>query len=417
MAVRGTGVLAGFVVMLLIGRWYGPQANGQYAIVSQTAMFLSIVAVGGLDLAITREFSRAVAEQRKLALGTLLRTAGQALGIALLFVGALLWGGKHIFELLGRDAVPAGSIGVLCVILLARTLTRILAAVLRSQEQFLLGQSVEVLLVPLGTIVLLALGLARTVSEILWATAAAGVASAMIGFGSSLRHTSRSSDAMAVPAATLFATALPLWGAAISQNLSDWYGLATVTAVGGAYEAGLFRVAAQFAMVFSLVSTGLFGTFATQISTAFHAGDRARVAALAATATRLSGVLMAPFAVGFILFAPDLMGVIGPEFREGSTLMRVLVVGQVAIALASPAGLVLALTGHSRANFIFTAGSALFMLVTAPFAAQAWGAVGIAVLTSLALMGQNVAAFLFVRRFENMNAFTGRLLPSREVAR
>src|SRR5258705_7595800 len=78
LTMRAAGVLAGFVVTVLIGRWFGPRANGQYAIVTQTAMFLSIVAVGGLDLAVGREFSRTQAAGKKPGLRTFRRSLGQA---------------------------------------------------------------------------------------------------------------------------------------------------------------------------------------------------------------------------------------------------------------------------------------------------------------------------------------------------
>ena len=52
--VRGTGVTAGFALTYLIARWFGPEANGIYALIVQSAMFLSVVAVGGLDLAVVR---------------------------------------------------------------------------------------------------------------------------------------------------------------------------------------------------------------------------------------------------------------------------------------------------------------------------------------------------------------------------
>ena len=47
LAVRVAGVGLAFVVSLLIGRLYGPEAYGQYALVTQTGMFLSVVAIGG----------------------------------------------------------------------------------------------------------------------------------------------------------------------------------------------------------------------------------------------------------------------------------------------------------------------------------------------------------------------------------
>ncbi len=51
--IRGLSILAGFGITFYIGREMGPVANGQYALVTQTAMFLSIVAVGGVAIAIS----------------------------------------------------------------------------------------------------------------------------------------------------------------------------------------------------------------------------------------------------------------------------------------------------------------------------------------------------------------------------
>lgn len=410
LVMRGCGVAAGFVVTFIIGRTYGPAANGQYAIVTQTAMFLSIIAVGGLDVAVAREFSRTEAEGRPLALSTFLRSLAQATGVAALLAAALLIGGDRLLSLMGRDAVPAGAVGALCVILLCRTATRFLAAVLRSQSAFVLAQAVEVLLIPLGTIVLLKLGVSRSTGQILWATAAAGLASAMIGFVSALRHTSRGPQGLTVTTSALFAVALPLWGAAITQNLSDWYVLATISRLDGVYQAGLFRVTAQFASVFALVSTGLYGSFGTQISAAYHRGDREEIAKLAGSATRLSAALIVPVAILFLLFAPQLLGVIGPEFRQGTAMLRVLVLGQVGVALASPAALVLALTGHPKINFAVAAASAVIMLGAAPLAVSNFGAIGVAAYMAAVLFGQNLLAHVIVRRLEGIDALRGRLL-------
>lgn len=409
--MRGLGVAAGFVVTFIIGRWYGPAANGQYAIVTQTAMFLSVIAVGGLDLAVAREFSRTAAESRPLSLATFLRSFLQTLGIAIVLSLLMLIGGERLLQLMGRDAVPKGAVGVLCIILLARTGTRFLAAMLRSQSAFVLAQAVEVLFIPLCTILALGLGVARTISEILWATAFAGVGSALIGLVASLRYTSRRPDAVTVSTSSLYAIALPLWGAAITQNLSDWYVLATISSFDGLYQAGLFRVAAQFASFFTLVSTGLYGTFGTQISEAYHRDDKARVAELAGSATRLSAVLIIPVAVLFVIFARQIMGVIGPQFQEGVPILQVLVVGQVGVALASPAALVLAITGHPRINFTITAVSAAAMLVIAPLMVQASGAAGVAGVIAAIMVTQNLVAHFLVRRIERIDALRGHILP------
>lgn len=410
LGMRGLGVVAAFVVTVFIGRWYGPAANGQYALVTQTAMFLSVVAVGGLDMAITREFSRAVAEKRKIARATFWRITTQAMAVALALALALLGVGGEALRWLGRDAVPAGAVGILCLIMLARAFTRISAALLRSQKDYALGQAVEVVLIPLFTLAPLALGVARTVSEILWATAAAGLLAAAIGIGASLRHTSAGPDALQVAGRTVFATALPLWGVAIALNFAEWYSLATVSAVNGVYDAGLFRVAAQIASVLSIVTLGLFGTFSAQISAAVHAGDLDRVARLAGSATRLSAALVLPVAVASFVFAPAILGLIGPEFTSATTLLRVLIAGQVIYALTGPAGLVLALTGHPRVNLAITVVSMLALLLLAPLLAHQAGTLGVAAFISIVLALRNIAALVAVRRFERINVLTGRRL-------
>lgn len=408
--LRAFGVAAGFVVTFLIGRWFGPSANGQYAIVTQTAMFLSIIAIGGMDLAIVREFSRTSNGSHKLALSSFLRSFGTAITTALAIVVVLMAGGDRLLSLMGRESVPLNAVNVLCVILLARTMTRFLAAVLRSQSRFLLAQAVEVLLIPLGVIAMVIVGWARGVPSLLWATAGAGLVVAAVGLIASLKSVSSDDSALRVPTSRLLATALPLWGASVAQNLADWFSLVTVSAVAGLYDAGLYRVAAQFAMVFSLVSSGLFSTYATLISAAYHTGNKAEVARLAGNATKLSAALTAVPGAIFLIFSKQVMGVVGVEFEAGATLLRVLVVGQIAIALASPAGLVLALTGHPRVNLTFTAISAGAMLLLLPAVAHAMGAVGVAVFVSLALVGQNLAAHLCVRRLEGIDALLGRLI-------
>ena len=61
LAVRGLAVIAGFAVTYLIGSKLGPEATGQFALVSQTAVFFAIVGLFGLDVSAVRHFAKAVA--------------------------------------------------------------------------------------------------------------------------------------------------------------------------------------------------------------------------------------------------------------------------------------------------------------------------------------------------------------------
>lgn len=410
LAARVGGVGLGFVVTLIIGRWYGPAANGQYALVTQTAMFLSVVAVGGLDMAVTREFSRGAASGRRVERKSLVLVYLQAFLIAAAISLALFLTGDMLLIGLGRQAIPQTALVTLAVILMARTFTRIAAAVLRSQRRYIFAQVVEVILIPAFTLIVLTGGFLRTVPEILWATAGAGLAAALIGAFTSFGNTGADESAVRIPMKTLWAMALPLWGVAIAQNFAEWYGLATVSAVSGLYGAGLYRVASQVSSVLGIVTLGLFGTFVAQMSEALHNNDRKRIAQLAGAATRLSVAMIIPFAAVLAVASGALLNLVGPEFVAARPLLLVLIIGQVVYAATGPSGLVLAITGHARINLVLTISTTIAMIGLAPLAAAGFGVIGVAITLSALLVIRNLASLYAVRRLEGIRVLTGRLV-------
>ena len=408
LAARAGGVALGFIVTVTIGRWYGPAANGQYALVTQTAMFLSVMAVGGLDLAVTREFSRGAASGLRVQRQSLALVYLQAFLIAAAISGALFLAGNSLLDQLGRQAVPQTALATLVAILMARTFTRIAAAVLRSQRRYIFAQVVEVILIPAFTLLVLAAGIVRTLPEILWMTAAAGLVAALIGAATSFGNTSSDQSAVRIPMKTLWATALPLWGVAIAQNFAEWFGLATAGAATGLYGAGLYRVASQVSSVLGIVTLGLFGTFVAQMSEAHHNHDRQRIAQLAGAATRLSVVIIIPFAAALAAAAGPLLSLVGAEFVAARPLLLVLIIGQVVYAATGPSGLVLAITGHARINLAITISTTMAMLGLAPLAAREFGVIGVATTLSALLVVRNIASLYAVRHLEGIMVLTGR---------
>ena len=66
--------MLGFAITWFIGNRMGPVANGHYALITQTAMFLSVAAAGGIDLAMVRDFSAATAHGLRPARQSFIRT-------------------------------------------------------------------------------------------------------------------------------------------------------------------------------------------------------------------------------------------------------------------------------------------------------------------------------------------------------
>lgn len=407
--VRGVSVLAGFGISWWLGNRFGPAANGQYALVTQTAMVLSIVAVGGLDLAVVREFSRTVALGRPLSRDTLARLLLVSLAVAgVLAAGVFAVGGERLEGWLG-ERLPAASLVVLAILLTVRAVTRVTSAVLRSQRRYVLGQVVEVLVIPGAVLALLLAGLLTTLGSLLVATAAVGVAAAIGGTVAALSVTRGGAQAVRIPLMDTIRTAGPLWGVALALNFGDWYGLAVVAAREGVFDAGLYRVALQIASSLAIVSMGLFGVYAPKIGAAFAAEDPAAVGRLTRSATRLSLVLVLPAAAVLIVASDPILGLLGPQFVQARDTLRILAAGQALYAITGPSGLTLALAGHGRVNLTITTVSLLALLIAAPVAAGWGGIEAVAVTISALLIGRNLLSLAAVRRLTGINVLTGRV--------
>lgn len=411
LAIRGLSVLAGFMLSFVIGRQFGPEANGTYALITQSAMFMSIIAVGGLDLAVVRQFSGAIASRARVASATVVKVVVCSIGFAGVIIALLMIGGETMLHWVIGDTLPTGGLLILCIILVSRAMTRIASSILRSQKFYILGQSVEVLLIPVLVLTAILAGWAGTIRSILWTTAFASTAVAMLGIAVSFVRTSNAPDASALPIRPMMRIAMPLWGVAIALNVADWYGLVVVANAGGAYEAGLYRVAVQIGTSFAIVSMGLFSVFSPQISAAWARGDRIEVARLGRTATRLSALFTIPPAIVMLVIAEPLLDLIGSEFTPAATMLRIMVVGQIIYTITGPAGLALAMTGHERVNLTITLTSTLMLFVLAPLAAGEFGANGVAACIAILLVTRNLVSLYLLRRLAGIDIIRGKIDP------
>jgi O-antigen/teichoic acid export membrane protein len=407
LAIRGASVAAGFAVTVLIGRLFGPEANGHYALITQTAMFLSVVAVGGIDLAVTRKFSAAVAQNVLIERRSLIKILGYSLLFAAILILALYNGGTPVMKLMFKGEVPQDAIPVLILIMISRTLTRLLGAVLRSQKAYIWGQCIEVLLIPSIVLVYIAIGLAPGVEQVLWMTALTGL---LVGFAAFL-HVPALQHQQAGRAAC--ADARDIAGRAASVGRGDlpqhrglvwprhrfrhaWHlrgGAVSRCGAGCGHIDDHHDGAVQ--RVLAAVRRGPCGGQYEARRPSRGAGDR------------LSVIFCLPAAVLIFLFAGPVLRIFGPEFDQATTVLRIVIVGQAIYTMTGPSGLILAMTGHERTNLVQTIGSSALLLISAPLAARYGGLLGIAICMSAVVILRNLASIWSVRRLTGINVFAG----------
>lgn len=407
-AIRITGIGFGFLITLFIGRMLGAEAIGQYGIITQTGLFLSLLCVGGLDLSIVRSFSEAQAARKTPSLQSF---AKLSVIVALVMIGAIIiliaFEQLILSTLLDGTAAP-NSVSFIIIILIARGSTRLTSAFLRSQRDYIVSQIIETSFIPLVVILLIIFGVVETLEQILFATAAAGVVAGLAGVVRSLKRTSNAGDAFRVPLRPLIIRAVPLWGVSVSKNLSDWYSLAVAAAVLSLFDAGIFRVSMQIASALPLITVGIFAVYAPKFGTAHSQSDYARVASLAKTASILGIALGVPAGFLGILFAEPLLRLFGPEFSGNPLVLQILVVGQVLYVCTGPSGLVLAMTGNEKINLLFTIISLCALIVSLPLAAETFGIEGLVGAMSTILILRNIASYIAVRKLVGISILAGR---------
>lgn len=391
--LRAAGVGFGFLLSVFIGVRWGAEAAGLYALVTQSAMFLSIVAVGGLDLALVRHFGKSSARER-VAVSSQLSALGVTLAMAGAVIGMLFLVGPDVRNWLTGTPLTTFALTIMIILLIARAMTRSLSAVLRVQRRFMLAQAVEIVLIPMFVTAALLAGWLHSPDALLIATALAAGLVVAIGFAAMVQGMLVRSDlpATKVSIRTLLATGGSLWMVAVALNLADWYGLATVASVGGLDAAGVFRVAAQMAAALGIVSTGLFGVYTAKMSAAFGSNDLTALAQLYRQATKISIVLILPATLVLALFAEPLLGLIGPEFVSGSVILRILLAGQFIATVMGPAGMMLAMTGNEKSNLRISLVAIILLVVAAPLLGDIIGAAGVALAIAIAQSGRNIAS-------------------------
>lgn len=408
--VRAGAVLAGFAVTFLIGHRFGPAANGQFALITQTAIFFSVVGLLGLDVSVVRHFSKAVADKTRIQLTALLQVSGIGLGL-MIAIAVVLWlGGDLIWTALFGDAVPRALLLVLCILLVGRGATQMLGGLLRSQHRFTLGQIIAALTIPAITAIALISGAATSVEGALWAAAFAGLGSILIGAIAMRRHVGRGPEALTIPLRPVLASSLPLWGVGIALSIGEWYGLAVAAQMLGAADAGLYRVAVQIAATLQIVTMTIFSIYTAKISAAYHADDIRQVAVHARTALRVGIAASAPLALVLVFGSDLLLGLIGEEFRAAWPVVMILIAGQLAYTIVGPSGLVLAMSGNERINLGITLIGTTLLLVSVPIAAQFGGLTGLALCVASVGIVRQLIAYAVVRQRLGIRIWSGKVL-------
>jgi O-antigen/teichoic acid export membrane protein len=350
LTLRGLGAVSSFALVWLIARASGAGVVGAYQLGLTSATVLGLMAVTGLDMLLIREAARTEAGGSKGDLKATYR-AGRRLIARLGLAGG-------IAMLAGGGIMAAGLVGdrqAALVILAFAPAVPLLAllrhgnAMLRSQGNVLLSQSLEgVFYTSLAALVIAAAWWSGVALEpaLLPVPYLVGLGAAWLLCRRAVAALTR--DWQDGTARLDWRAGLRTTGAPLIMMTGEWVTLVLLGAMAGLAEAGVYRTAFLFCMLFQLVNAS-FGTMAGPHLARAHArGSREEVLATTLKVGLIGLVLVAPLTAACVLVPELLLGLFGPDFVEGALALQVLAAAQTLNVMFGPVGTALVMVGEER---------------------------------------------------------------------
>ncbi|MFN3424210.1 MAG: lipopolysaccharide biosynthesis protein [Novosphingobium meiothermophilum] len=410
LALKGGGAGASFALNLLISRTMGAEGVGAYQIALATTTLLAVAANIGLDTVVLRSVAVALrrgdegaahaAIRRALRVVTLL---GLAIGGAMLL---LAWPMTHLLmerpELFWPVAIMAAAVPVIALV-------RTISASIRATGSVLLSQSLDGvsytgmtvlvlggLWVGLGSVPVLA-------PEVVYAAACLIV----MLFG--LTRIRKLTRHWPVGAQTLsLKSGLRIMVIYLAAFFCDWIAVVTLGTWHGPAEAGIYRVAMQFGLLFTLVRNSFDQMVGSHIAARFADGNYRGMLAIARKTGMIGGALCLPL-LGLILLAPEwLLGLFGPGFVRGSSALLILAIGQFIAVTVGPIGTVLDMAHREHIAMRIEIGVTIVTIGLFLVLIPLYDLTGAAMAITLAIIGRAVALLIanraFIRTMERRSA-------------
>jgi len=165
----------------------------------------------------------------------------------------------------------------------------------------------------------------------------------------------------------------------------------------GAEEVSLYGAAFRVVLLVPFALQVLNMILPTMVAALYHKGEKRKLTFLARTAATWSFLFGSAVTLIFMIFGNGILsGIYGPDFADGWGILTVLAMGQLVNAACGSPGVILQMTGFHRLLTKITIVTTVLNIVGNLAVVEAYGAIGVAMITMLSLIFQNAATTYYV---------------------
>jgi O-antigen/teichoic acid export membrane protein len=350
--LRVGGSALSFVFSILVAQMLGAEGAGLYFLAFSVMMFTSVMARLGFDGTILRfvahnaaleEWGKVQGAFRRIILITGLTTS--LVGV-LLFIG----GGFLARELFGKPDLEA-PLRLMGLAVIPLSQMRLVGQALKGLNKVAISEAVASLVQPLiGLILLYPFILLLGVEGAALAFLLSSLGAALLGHIYWWRNRKRWDAVSETPDnRQLASSAVPLWlSSTVNQAILPWAPVALLGLWASTADVGVFGAAARLANLIAVFLVGINSVLAPQFSKMQATNRSQEIGALSRQFSLIVTLGCLPIFL-ILIFAGDwVMGLFGDQFREGGSILAVLVIGQLAATLCGSVRMVLIMTGREK---------------------------------------------------------------------
>lgn len=402
--IQGAGAALYFLVEVVAARLLGVNQFGIYALVTAWLYILLMVGTLSLNHMLLRFVPTYLAQEDWGGLRGVLRRSNQWAGAAGI---VLACGGAALLSALHGCCVETVVVAAFLPALIAlpfQVLSSLRQATLRGMEKIAHALLPEFVLRPL--LFLLLLGAAACFVDrppdaemAFFLNLAAVIAAFATGAIWQRRHLpTRVRDAApAYRDREWLLTALSLLLVVGLNLISSRLDVVMLGMLSGAREVGVYSAASRVADVITFGLACANAVAAPMIARLHATGRQQELQQLVRQAARGVFLFTLPVAFLVVVFGREILGLFGADFREGYTVLAVLVCGQLVNALAGPVGYLMMMTGHQHAAARIVAGTAALNLALNAALIPLLGMIGAAIATATSMVMLNLLMLRTVR--------------------